>query len=178
MEYSNKILDTGSHVGRVYVGNCAIDMDFDCILAKDKKSTLILKSERDKDNVNIYIYIYIYIYVYIDCIGEGESTSAIQCSDREIRKDKDLPPKLENSARVTGNQKIPISDNNEEDINDSHQTNIPFTHSPTYKNIAVQSNPFHQVSKINNNKHQRSSRKNNSTRNYHNTGSKTCKKYQ
>ena len=93
MEYSNKILDTGSHVGRVYVGNCAIDMDFDCILAKDKKSTLILKSERDKDNVNIYIY----IYIYIDCLGEGESTSATQCLDHEIGKDKYLPPKLENS---------------------------------------------------------------------------------
>ena len=38
---------------------------------------------------------------------------------------------------VTGNQKIPISNNKEEDINYSHQKNIPSTHTPIYKNIAV-----------------------------------------
>ena len=41
----------------------------------------------DKDNVNI-------IYIYIDCLVERESTSAIQCLDHEIGKDKESPPKL------------------------------------------------------------------------------------
>ena len=72
----------------------------------------------------------------------------------------DLPPKLENSERVIGSQKIPIGNNKEEDIN-SYQTNIPSTHIPIYKNIAVpvQFNTSNQVSARNNNKHQSSSRK-------------------
>ena len=80
--------------------------------------------QRDKDNVN---------NVFIDFLGEGESTSAIQCLDHEIGKDKELPRKLENSERGIGNQKIPIGNNKEEGINYSHETNIPPTHSPTYK---------------------------------------------
>ena len=55
--------------------------------------------QRDKDNVN---------NMYIDCLGEGESPSAIQCLDHETGKEKDLPPKLEHSESVIGITKIPI----------------------------------------------------------------------
>ena len=84
-----------------------------------------------------------------------------------------MSPKLENSERVNGNQNIHIVENKEKDINSnySHQTNIPSTHSPTYKSIAVQLKTSHHVSTINNNKHHCSPRNNNSTRNYNNTGS-------
>ena len=121
------------------------DVKIETIPANGKQSTLVLKSKLDKDKVN---------NKYINCLGEGKSTSATQCLDHEIEKDKDLPSKLENSERVTENHKIPIDNNKEEDINYSHQINILFTHRPIYKHIAVhvQFNTSHQVSTRNNNK--------------------------
>ena len=113
--------------------------------------------------------------IYINYLRDGESTSAIQCLDHEIGIDIDLPPTLEKSERVNGNQKISIGNHKEEDINYSHQTNIPSTHSPTYNNIAVQFNTSNQVSAINNNNYQNSPRKNISTRNYNTTGSRKQK---
>ena len=145
-------LITVANTKRIKSYNNIRDVKIETIPANGKKSTLVLKSKLDKDKVNNR---------YINCLGEGESTSATQCLDHEIEKDKDLPPKLENSERVTGNQKIPIDNNKEEDINYSHQTNILFTHTPIYKHIAVpvQFNTSNQVSTRNNNKHQSSSRK-------------------
>ena len=119
---------TVANTKRIKSYNNIRDVKIETIPANGKKSTLVLKSERDKDNVNNR---------YINCLGEGESTSTTQCLDHEIEKDKDLPPKLENIERVTGNQKIPNGNNKEEDINYSHQTNIPFTYTPIYKHIAV-----------------------------------------
>ena len=117
-------LITVANTKRIKSYNNIRDVKIETIPANSKKSTLVLKSKLDKDKVNNR---------YINCLGEEESTSTTQCLDHEIEKDKDLPPKLENSERVTGNQKIPIDNNKEEDINYSHQTNIPSIHSPTYK---------------------------------------------
>ena len=85
---------TVANTKRIKSYNNIRDVKIEKIPANGKKSTLVLKSERDKDNVNNR---------YINCLGEGESTSTIQCSNHEIGKDKDLPPKLENSEWLIRN---------------------------------------------------------------------------